>query len=203
MVQSIDVKTMHWEKLGTDIKFLDLIDAAIQNVAKGLTEMVGRPISIETTNIEALPIGTVPEWLGDPETEMVGVYLLIDGDICGQVILIFSLEEALHLIDLLLDEPAGTTKTLDELGQSALAETGNLATAYFLNEMAGRTGTEMRPSPPAVIVDMMGAIFNVVSAPVATVSDQLVIVEAEFREPDRIVNANFWVMPYPSDDELE
>jgi len=197
MGAEIDTKTMNWEKLGSNVKFLELLDAAIQNVAKGLTDMVGRPITINTTNIEALPIGQMPDWLGNPEAEMVGVYLLIEGDISGQVILIFSLAEALHLIDLLLDEPPGTTTALDDLGRSALAETGNLATSYFLNEMAKRTGTAIRPSPPAVMVDMLGAIFDVISAPVATVSDQMIIVEAEFKEPNRTLTAHFWVMPYP------
>ncbi|MCG3210030.1 MAG: CheY-P phosphatase CheC [Anaerolineae bacterium] len=197
MTMMIDTKALNWEKLGNSEKFMDLLDSAIQNVARGLTEMVGRTITIETTNIESLSIGHLPSWLGNPEAEMVGVYLLIDGDIAGQVILILALAEALHLIDLLLGEPDGTTTELDDLGRSALAETGNLATSYFLNEMAKRTGTELRPSPPAVMVDMLGAIFNVISAPVAAVSDQLMIVEAEFREPDRTVTAHFWVMPYP------
>ncbi len=200
MTMMIDTKALNWEKLGASEKFMELLDSAIQNVARGLTEMVGRTITIETTNIESLSIGHLPSWLGDPEAEMVGVYLLIDGDIAGQVILILALKEALHLIDLLLGEPDGTTTELDDLGRSALAETGNLATSYFLNEMAKRTGIELRPSPPAVMVDMLGAIFNVISAPVAAVSDQLMIVEAEFREPDRTVTAHFWVMPYPDEE---
>lgn len=197
MDATIDVKAMHWEKLGTNVGFIELLDAAIQNVATGLSEMVGRPITIDATNIETLQFGQLPAWVGDPEAEMVGVYLLIEGDIAGQVILIFSLEEALHLIDLLLGEPSGTTKTLDELGRSALAETGNLATSYFLNEVSKRTGTAIRPSPPAVMVDMLGAMFDVISAPVAAINDQLIIVNAEFKEPNRTVSAHFWVMPYP------
>lgn len=197
MSTTIDAKAMQWENLGTHINFMDLLQAGIKNVAKGLTDMVGRPITVETTSVESMSVGQIPEWMGSPEAEMVGVYLLIDGDVYGQVILIFSLEEALHLVDLLMGDPPGTTTELDELGRSALAETGNLATAYFLNELSMLTGSQVRPSPPAVMVDMLGAIFNVVSAPIAAVSDQLLIVEAEFKEPDRTVTAHFWVLPYP------
>ncbi len=201
MAEKIDSKTMHWENLEeSGIGLVELLQAGLKNVAQGLSDMVGRPISVAATHTETLPIGQLPEWLDNPEAEMVGVYLLIDGAIFGQVILIFSLGEALHLVDLLLGEPSGTTTELDELGRSALAETGNLATAYFLNEVASLTGTELRPSPPAVMVDMLGAIFNVISAPLAAVSDNLVIVEAEFKEPDRTVTAHFWVLPYPSED---
>lgn len=193
----IDAKAMQWENLGTNVDFMELLDAGIQNVAKGLTNMVGRPIKVETSSVETMSVGQIPEWMGSPEAEMVGVYLLIDGDVYGQVILIFSLQEALYLVDLLMDEPPGTTTELDDLGRSALAETGNLATAYFLNELSMLTGSKVRPSPPAVMVDMLGAIFNVITAPIAAVSDQLLVVEAEFKEPDRTITAHFWVLPYP------
>ncbi|GAB4445814.1 MAG: chemotaxis protein CheC [Anaerolineae bacterium] len=197
MNDTINVYSMHWDKLGDHVDFFQLLGAAMQNVARGLTEMVGRPISINTTNVERIPLGKVPDWLGDPEAEMVGVYLLIDGDIAGQVILMFSLEQTLRLVDLLLGEPTGTTTELDDLARSAIAETGNLATSYFLNEVAKLTNTDVRPSPPAVMVDMLGAIFDVVTAPMAAIGDELIVVEAEFKEPDRIVTAHFWVMPYP------
>jgi chemotaxis protein CheC len=195
MSTTVDAKSMHWDKLGDRVQFLELLQAGLKNVAVGLSEMVGRPISIATSNVQSLSVGQVPEWLGDPETEMVGVYLLIDGDINGQAILILSLNEALHLIDLLGGGPTGTTTEFADLGRSALAETGNLAASYFINEVARQTGTELRPSPPAVMVDMLGAIFNVVSSPVAAMSDDLLIVEAEFRAPDRTVTAHFWYCP--------
>lgn len=202
MSETINVHTMHWDKLGDGIDFFFLLNAAMQNVAKGLTEMVGRPISITTTSVERIPIGKVPDWLGNPETEMVGVYLLIDGDIAGQVILMFSLDQTLRLVDLLLGEPTGTTTELDDLAKSAIAETGNLATSYFLNEVAKLTNTDVRPSPPAVMVDMLGAIFNVITAPMAAVGEELIVVEAEFKEPDRVVSAHFWVMPYPQIEDI-
>ena len=56
----------------------------------------------------------------------------------------------------------------------------------------------LRPSPPAVMVDMLGAILNVIVTPVAAVRDDLLIVETVFRDSSRTVEGRFWVLPDPA-----
>ncbi|HMQ52710.1 MAG TPA: chemotaxis protein CheC [Anaerolineae bacterium] len=175
-----------------------IFQAALKNSARGLSEMVGRPINIHTPHVEAVPIHKVADHVGGPEAEMVGIYLVMEGDLPGQVILMLTLSEAFYLVDLLLGEPPGTTTELGELESSALAETGNLTASFFINEVAKLTGTTSRPSPPAVMVDMLGAIVNVIALPLATFTDTLPIVETIFEESDRIVRAHFWVLPSPA-----
>ena len=186
-----------WHEIVSRVSLTDLLQAAIQNSAQGLSEMVGRPITIEKPHIKTLPIGRAAACVGGPETEMVGVYLLIDGDASGQVILMLPLGEALHLVDLLLGEPRGSTTALGNLERSALAEAGNLMTSFFLNKIALLTGSELRPSPPAVMVDMLGAIVDVIAVPLAWMSDELVLIETAFQDAERVVKAHFWVLPYP------
>ena len=175
-----------------------LLPAAMQHAAAGLSEMVGRPVSIEVPRVERVPIAHVADLMGGPETDMVCVYLLFEGDVDGQAVLMAPVHDALHLADMLLDEPEGTTTHLGALEQSALAEAGNLTLSFFLNEIAVLSGVSCRPSPPAVMVDMLGAILSVVATPVAGVSDELIIVETVFCEPERIVQVHFWVMPFPT-----
>lgn len=195
MSEIVDEQTILWNEIASEAKLEDILQAALQNAAKGLSEMVGRPINIDTPRVEAIPIEQVPTCVGDPETAMVGVYLLMEGDLPGQVILMLPLTEALYLVDLLLGESPGTTTSLGDLERSALAETGNLTVSFFLNEVASLTGSSSRPSPPAVMVDMLGAILDVIASPIAAVSDNLMIVETVFQEPERTVVAHFWVMP--------
>lgn len=194
-----DRSNLLWDEMGSGVKLAEILQAALRNSAEGLSQMVGKQITIETPCIEAVPIGEVPHQVGGPETEMVGIYLLIEGDLPGQVILMFPLSEALHLVDLLMDLPSGTTTEFGELERSALAETGNITASFFINEVARQTQTSSRPSPPAVIIDMLGAILNIIASPIAMVSEEMVIVETTFREAERTVVANFWVMPYPTE----
>jgi chemotaxis protein CheC len=187
-----------WYSIIPDAQLEPMLQTAMEHAADGLSGMVGRPISINIPQIEALSIGEIPNFVGNPETETVGVYLLIEGEFTGQVILMLPLTEAYYLADLLLGNSPGTTTELGDLERSALAEAGNLTASYFLNEIATLTHISSRPSPPAVMVDMLGAIVNVMTAPVASVSDALVIAETAFQESGRTILAYFWVLPDPA-----
>jgi hypothetical protein len=47
--------------------------------------------------------------------------------------------------------------------------------------------------------DMLGAILSVVATPLAPVSDNLVIIETEFKgSAPHAVQAHFWVLPDPA-----
>lgn len=186
-----------WDNVITEAERDDLLRAAMQAAARSLSEMVGSTIEIDIPHIEAVPLSQVAVHAGGPETEMVGIYLLIDGDLQGQAILMLSLSDALHLVDLLIGVPPGTTTSLGDMERSALAEVGNLTLSSFLNEVSALTDTSSRPSPPAVMVDMLGAILNVVATSMAVVSDDLLIVETAFKEAERTTQAHFWVLPGP------
>jgi chemotaxis protein CheC len=186
-----------WSGLTPDSRLESLLQTAMEHAAHGLSDMVGRVITINVPKIETLPIGQIPAFMGGPEREIVGVYLLIEGDFTGQIILMLPLSEAHCLVDLLLNELPGTTTYLGEMERSALAEAGNLTTAYFLNEIAALTKISSRPSPPAVIVDMLGTIVDLVTTPIAMFNDTLLIAETVFQVSGQAVLAYFWVLPNP------
>ena len=187
-----------WENIITGPQSETLLQAAMYRTATNLSDMIGRAITIDVLDVETVPINKVFDVVGSPEAETAGAYLLIEGDLSGQAILMLALEDALHMVDLLMGDTPGTTQTLDDLGRSAIAEVGNVTVASFLNEVASITGVEARPSPPVVIVDMMGAILNVVITPVAVTGNDLVLVKTKLQETEKIIQAHFWVLPEPT-----
>jgi chemotaxis protein CheC len=84
---------------------------------------------------------------------------------------------------------------LGSIERSALGELGNLCGSFFLNSIAKTIGASFRPSPPAVMVDMVGAILDIVVATVGGVSEHVLLVHANFIEGSRFVETNFWVIP--------
>jgi chemotaxis protein CheC len=133
--------------------------------------------------------------VGHPESEMVGVYFKMRGDLGGQAMLMLPLSSALNLADLLMEEAPGTSTSLGEVERSALAEAGHLMVAYFLNAMAVLTGKPLRPSPPAVMVDMLGSILSVLATAVGVESNELMIIETILQDVEGLVEARFWVLP--------
>ena len=169
-------------------------------VAGGLSELTGRFVSNDDPIVEKVPIAQVPARAGSPEAKMVGIYVVIGGGLRGQVILILPMTSALNLADLMMDEPLGTATDLGLMERSVLSEVGNMAISYFLNSVASLDEMPdlLRPSPPAVMVDMLGAILNVIVTPVAAVRDDLLIIETAFRDTRGAIQGRFWVLPDPA-----
>jgi chemotaxis protein CheC len=134
--------------------------------------------------------------LGNPEREMVGVYLQMYGDGQGQALLVLSPDSALRLVNL-MEVPRGTTPGIGLDERAALAEFGNVAFSHFCSAVVSFADTPMqiRPSPPAVVVDMQGAIASLTAIPVAATSDKVMIVETVFSDAAPTVRARFWVLP--------
>jgi chemotaxis protein CheC len=172
-----------------------IADEGVKNAAHGFSGMIGRKIQVGNSNGRLVPLLTIPEIVGGQDEDVVGIYLRIQGDLVGQMMMIIPNQKAMELVDLLIDVPSGTTQHLGTLERSALGELGNLCGSFFLNSIAQIVGADFRPSPPAVVVDMVGAILDIVVATTGGVSEQVLLMQANFTDGDRCVEADFWVSP--------
>ncbi len=167
----------------------------VRSAASGFSGMIGRKIQVGKPTGRLVPILSIPEVVGGLDDDAVGIYLRFDGDLIGQIMMIVPDQKAMELVDLLMDLPPGTTQHLGHLERSALGELGNLCASFFLNAIAKKVDASLRPTPPAVMVDMVGAILDIVVATTGGVSEQALLMQANFMDGDRCVRADFWVIP--------
>jgi chemotaxis protein CheC len=172
-----------------------MADAGIHNAARGMSSMVGESLSVSSPNIRLVPISEISELLGGPENEAVGIYLRSEGQISGQIMIVIPFDKTLNMVDLLLGQPIGTTTYLGSLERSALGELGNMTGTFFLNAVADLAGLDARPSPPAVMVDMIGAILNVLFASWDGVCESVLMIQATFSRGEQELQADFWMIP--------
>lgn len=177
--------------------FQQYASEGIRNAAKGFSTMLGENLTVREPSFRQVSIGEIPKLLGGPETEAVGIYLRAEGDVSGQIMLVIPLERALQLVDMLLDLAPGTTTGLGTLERSALGEIGNLTASYFLNSLSQMSGFSARPSPPAVMVDMVGAIMDIIIATCGGSSDFVLLMQTTFICKNRSIETSFWVVPDP------
>jgi chemotaxis protein CheC len=168
----------------------------IRNAADGLSGMVGARITVNEPHVRLVPLAEIASLVGGPETEAVGIYLQVNG-VVGQIMLVVPYEKALELVDLLMEQPAGTTTQLGTLERSALAEVGNLTASFFLNIIARRLNVDVRPSPPAVMVDMVGAILDIIAVVSGGVGEHVLLMDGAFLRDEREVEVTFWAIPDP------
>ena len=185
--KELDERLMHY--------LLTMADAGVRNAARGMSSMLGETLHASGLSVRLVDIPDLFALLGGPENEAVGVYLRAERKLSGQILLIIPYANSLEVSDLLLSQPAGTTQALGPIERSALAELGNLTGSFFLNAIADLTGLDSRPSPPAVIVDMVGAIMDILIAAWDGQLGKAPLILAKFIGLDKAPKADFWVLP--------
>ena len=92
-----------------DHELLELLKAitseGIKSAARGFSGMVGHKIEVSNPVAHLVPLLGIAEIVGGPENEAVGIYLRIEGDMLGQIMMIIPYQKALELVDLLMDIP--------------------------------------------------------------------------------------------------
>lgn len=179
--------------------WVDLAAKGITNAMVGLSRMAGRDIKATSVSARTVLVKDTPDLLGGPEACIVGVYLGINGDATGHLLIAYHPETAMDLVDVLMETAPGSTQTLGEMEQSVLGEVGNVAGSFFMNTLADSVGLSLRVSPPAVMMDMAGAVLDCILAQIMRQGNHVLIVETTFGTLNREVQGSFLVLP---DDNL-
>jgi chemotaxis protein CheC len=179
-----------------------VINRALSRSAETLSMMSGLDISISSSAVERVPLAEVPMALGAPDEPAVGVYVGMECEGNGYLLLLMDEAMAVRLAGLLLGEPADTIDIADELPASALAEAGNVSCSAFMNELGEATGLCLKAMPPVVVNDMRGAILDVAIADIAQNGDEALLIRTTLGRADGStgaegVNARLLVIPTP------
>jgi chemotaxis protein CheC len=173
----------------------DLVSLGTRHAMAGLSEMIGQEIGVSSFTLKRIAVAKLADEVGGPEADAVGIYLTVSGAANGHLMLIYEPSIAYAFVDLLMDQPVGTTQDLDEMGRSALGEMGNIIGAFFLNAIADATGLALSPSPPAVMMDMTGALLDVVTAQILMSQDDTYLAETTFLTEEHQIEGQFMVIP--------
>lgn len=169
-----------------------IVQTGLAESSRALSAMTTGGIRLSDPRLEFLPLTLVPSITGGPAEVVVAVYLGITGDLNGHLMLLFQQESARRVVDMLLELPPGTTQTLDQIGLSALGETGNVCGSSFLNALSDRTGLTIVPTTPVLLTDMAGAILESVATELYVNGDDVLVIETGFNGG---VPGHFLLMP--------
>ncbi|MFZ5813762.1 MAG: hypothetical protein ACOY93_00485 [Bacillota bacterium] len=169
-----------------------IVMRALEDSSRSLSSMTTDRIRLQEARLSFLPLNVVPGIAGGPAAVVSAVYLGIEGDLSGHLMLLFNKQSACALVDLLMEQPIGTTLEMDDLGISALAECGNVCGSAFMNAISDRTGLKVVPTTPAVVVDMAGAILESVVTELYLNGDEVLVIETDFNGE---VPGHFLLMP--------
>lgn len=137
-----------------------LVSRGIDGVMSGLSRFVGQPVHLTTLEVDQLPAGDAAGLFRRPQGPLVGIYLSVEGDAAGHVVLAHEPEMLCRLADIQSGRPAGTTRTLEDIELPLVGEMGNVIGMHFLDALADAANLSFVPSPPAVLVDSAEAVLD-------------------------------------------
>ena len=150
------------------------------NAMTALSQMLQCKVDMEVPQVRLLEFSEVGDMIGGEEQIMVGVLLGVEGDITGSMMFMVQEDSARHLIQKITMGmlPEGTE--FEEMGLSAMREVGNIITGAYLNSLSTLTNLKIYPTPPALTVDMAGAILSVPAIQFGIFGDKILMIQSQF-----------------------
>ena len=179
--------------------FKEVSNIGMGHAATALSQMVGKRIEIYVPRVLVLPLAEVPEHLGGAEKLMAGIFLGIEGETTGSIMLLFPGESACHLCGALLGEELSSLES--EHAISTLKEVGNILSSAYLNALGSLVGKTLLPTIPGFAYDMAGALVDTLLIDLGRKGDLALMVETEFGGDlgnDRRVRGHFFLIPDPA-----
>ena len=150
------------------------------NAMTALSQMLQCKVDMQVPQVKLLEFKDVGELMGGEEQLMVGVYLAVEGDITGSIMFLVQMDSAKHLVNKLMMGMGSDEPGLNEMELSAMQEVSNIITGAYLNSLSMLTNLKIYPSPPALAMDMAGAILSVPAIEFGTIGDNILLIQSQF-----------------------
>jgi len=150
------------------------------NAMTALAEMLQCKVDMKVPQVKLLEFAEVGDMMGGEEQVMVGVFLGVEGEITGSMMFMVEEESARHLIQKITMGMLPEGGEFSEMGLSAMQEVGNIISGAYLNSLSTLTNLKVIPTPPALTVDMAGAILSVPAIQFGIFGDKILLIQSQF-----------------------
>jgi chemotaxis protein CheC len=167
----------------------ELANIASGTAATSLSQLLGRDVDLNVPRALAVPISEAAGATGDPDAQTVSITLGVEGEIDGFVLLLVTPRSAATLCRFLGVEIGS------EVGDSALAEIGNILGAAYLIALSSMTGMGLLPGTPQVRTGRLGEIVASVVERAAGTTDTALVLDSELDITGEPCAISFMVLP--------
>ncbi len=95
---------------------------------------------------------------------------------------------------MLLKQPVGTSKILNEMGHSAIKEAGNILTGAYLSALNEFLGMLLLISVPTLVFDMAGALLSTITQGMEE-GVKVICIETKFIDAQEVIGGYFILVP--------
>lgn len=121
------------------------------NVSLALSKLAQKEVLVGVSQIETIPISETLERIKPEEEHSVVVYAQITTGIPGISLMTISREDALKLVDILTQQPIGSSGILKDIDRSAIKEMLNILSNSYITALAKKSQTTLGVGIPNII----------------------------------------------------
>ncbi len=170
------------------------------NAATALSKILDRKVDMSVPEVKVVPLSSVSEILGAPETPFVGGLVDMGGGLRGQILLLLGIREAYIIASILIgrdtkDATDVEITALTELDLSALYEITNILSGSYLSAISSLTNLDISMSIPYMSVDMAGALLSLIALECGQTDDSALFFETRFLDDKDDMTCYFFLLP--------
>ena len=148
------------------------------NAATSLSQILCRKVEMNVPNAKVVGFNDLMSSFVSEEMVVLGVMLLLEGDIDGSMIFIIPKSSAGIMLSPLLGKEYSEDSVFDEMDFSASKEIGNIIVSSYINSLSAMTGFNIRVSEPFATVDMAASILSVPVIELGRQTDNVLFMES-------------------------
>ncbi|MCA9400481.1 MAG: chemotaxis protein CheC [Candidatus Omnitrophica bacterium] len=140
--------------------------------------------------------------VSEGEEEIVGAFIDLVGDAPFKFLFFINKDDSLVVTDMILRREIGTTKEFNAYSHSAVQEIGNILASAISNVFATDFQIAMKPTPPEVIHDFAGTVFEEYIMGVALEKNEILIIESVFHVVSQDIRCRMFILPMPETEKV-
>ena len=165
------------------------------NATTALSTMLNRKIWMEVPSVNILELEELPGFLFDEESVIVGILVMLDGDLSGSIMLLLTQDAAKYLAEGLISGHDSGVPGLDELEVSAITEIGNIIAGSYLASISKLLNMTIETSVPFLAIDMAGAVLSVPAIEFGKTGDKAVLLQSQISDNSRAIDGHIVLIP--------
>lgn len=169
------------------------------NAVTSLSQMLERPIELDTPSLRVVKYHKVYEILEQPEELQTGILIEVTGQLKG--IFLFMLSETFTraVLDTILGEEKRKLTSLDDMECSLISELGNIMCGSYIRALSRFMDMDMDVSVPELCIDMGGAILSYPMSRWVIASDDILLIENIFHMSGETFKGRILFLPEQED----
>jgi chemotaxis protein CheC len=175
------------------------------NASTALSHMLGKDIQMSVPESHVGDLLEVQRLLGNKNEEVLALFLKMLGDVNGAMLIVFTKESSLSLVQFLTKKTRKELSELDELDKSALLEVGNILLGASITALGKFLDINVLHSIPDLEVDMLGSIMQSVLMEVGNKSEKILAFKVNLSIEDAKISSDLYYLfdPESSDKILK